>query len=139
MPDPDAVRLDGVHVLVVDDDEDTRDLLELYLANRGATVTTARSGGEAVAMVSESGAHVIISDISMPGMSGLEFMRRVRDLPGQAAKRTPAIAFTALRDQVHRTEALASGFHVYLLKPLAPRMVAQEVARLHREGQAGAA
>jgi CheY-like chemotaxis protein len=136
MADPDNLRLDGVHVLVVDDHEDTRDLLQLYLANRGATVTTARSGGEALASLAKTGAHVIVSDISMPGMSGLELMRRVSDLPGQAAKRTPAIAFTALREQGHRKEALASGFQVYLLKPLDPGIVVQEVARLHREAQA---
>src|SRR5437016_7377785 len=99
-------HLDGIHVLVVDDNEDARKVLEAYLIYVGAKVTTARSGGEALAIVAQVQAHVIVSDVSMPGMTGIEFIREVRKLPGQAERPTPAIAFTAFADRQSRSEAL---------------------------------
>ena len=127
-------HLDGIHVLVVDDNEDARKVLEAYLIYVGAKVTTARSGGEALAIVAQVQAHVIVSDVSMPGMTGIEFIREVRKLPGQAERPTPAIAFTAFAERQSRQEALSSGFDVYLVKPVDPLDIAHEIARLHQAG-----
>ncbi len=135
MTDPEPPRLEGVHVLVVDDNEDARYVLDSYLTHVGATVTTARSGGEALGVLGEVQAHVIVSDLSMPGFSGHDFIRRVRELPGQADRPTPAIAVTASDDRESRQRAMASGFQVYLVKPIDPVTVAQEIERLYRESR----
>ena len=132
MPEEPRPHLDGIHVLVIDDNEDARKVLESYLIYVGAKVTTARSGGEALAIVAQVQAHVIVSDVSMPGMTGIEFIRAVRKLPGQAERPTPAIAFTAFADRQSRSEALESGFNVYLVKPVDPLDIAHEIIRLHQ-------
>jgi CheY-like chemotaxis protein len=132
MPEPDPPRLDGVHVLLVDDNEDARTILESYLTHLGANVTTARSGGEGLGKLHEVQAHVIVSDLSMPGMTGQEFLRHVRAMPSQAERPTPAIAFTAFSDETNRRQALESGFQVYLVKPVDPLRVVEEIERLMR-------
>jgi CheY-like chemotaxis protein len=126
----DRPHLKGVHVLVVDDNEDARNVLSEYLVHLGATVTTAKSGGEALAVVAQIQAHVIVSDISMPGMTGIELIREVRKLPGQRECPTPAIAFTAFARKQDEREALSSGFDVYRAKPIDPLDLAREIARL---------
>jgi len=127
--------LRGIHVLLVDDNEDARYVLLSYLHHFGANVATARSGGEALAIVSEVRAHVIVSDLSMPGMTGAEFMQQLRALPGQSENPPPAIAVTAFDDPVIRRSASANGFAVYLTKPVDPMTVVREVERLFRESQ----
>ena len=129
-------HLDGIHVLVVDDNEDARAVLAEYLMHVGATVTTARSGGEALAVVAQIQAHVIVSDISMPGMTGIELIRELRRLPGQDERPTPAIAFSAFTDRQYEREARQNGFDLYLKKPVDPLDVAFHVARLHRAAAA---
>ena len=76
----DAPDLTGLHVLVVDDNEDARIILGAYLQQLGASVTLARNAGDALAAMNELRAHVIISDLSMPGMDGLELLTRIRSL-----------------------------------------------------------
>jgi CheY-like chemotaxis protein/anti-sigma regulatory factor (Ser/Thr protein kinase) len=109
--------LEGVRVLVVDNDAETRDLLSQALAVNGARVTTAESAREAFAQLSTGGADVLVSDIGMPGEDGFSLMRRVRSLPGIPG-RIPAIALTAYARASDQAEAMEAGYQMYLAKPV---------------------
>jgi CheY-like chemotaxis protein len=123
--------LQGVSVLVVDDNPDALDLLETMLTYYGALTVTADSGKEALARLASMRVDIIISDISMPGFSGHDFLRAVRRLPGQAAARhTPAIALTAFNEPGQREEALRAGFQAYWVKPFDPAALVHEISRL---------
>src|SRR5687767_12484077 len=124
MAAPTPPNLHGVHVLLVDDTEDALEILRSYLMHVGATLTTARSGSEALGMLQQIQAHVIVSDLSMPGFTGFEFIERLREVPGQRARPTPAIAFTAFADAANRARALDSGFQVFVSKPTDPLGIA---------------
>jgi CheY-like chemotaxis protein len=130
------LRLTGIHVLVVDDNEDALYVLRSYLEYHGACVLTARSGADALATLIQVRAHVIVSDLSMPGMTGIDFIRLVRALPGEAESPTPAIAVTAFDDLANRRQAQLTGFEAYLTKPVNPMTVVEEVERLHQKSQA---
>lgn len=127
---PDVPQLNGLHILIVDDNDDAREILESYFALLGANVTSARSGGEALGMLQEVAAHVIVSDLSMPGMTGHQFLEHVRRMPSQAEKPTPAIALTAFDDPENRREAVRSGFDVYLVKPVDPLTIVHHIQEL---------
>jgi PAS domain S-box-containing protein len=111
------VRLDGARVLAVDDEEDALVLLRLVLESAGATVTTAPSARRALELLQESEFDAVIADLGMPGMDGLEFIRRVRQLSTPSNK-VPAAALTAYTRSEDRAQALASGFQLHLAKPL---------------------
>jgi PAS domain S-box-containing protein len=109
-------RLIGVHVLVVDDEPDARDLLRRVLEEQGAIVTTATSGEEALQTLSASPAHVIVSDIGMPLMDGYQFMRSLRSTQSRG-ERIPAIALTAFARAEDRKKCLLAGYQAHLAKP----------------------
>ena len=112
-----GTALDGLRVLVVDDDPDTRELLAVSLGASGARVATAQSADEALRLLENGGADVIVSDIGMPVVDGYMLMQRIRALPG-AAGRVPAIALTAYARPQDRQDALAAGYQVHLPKPV---------------------
>ena len=112
-----APRLDGVHVLVVDDDLSTRELLTEALGTTGARVTVADSAPQALEQLSTAGVDVIVSDIAMPGEDGFWLMERIRALPGELG-RTPAIALTALARREDRARAIAAGYQMHFAKPV---------------------
>jgi CheY-like chemotaxis protein len=115
---------------VVDDDEDTRDVLRAYLSHHGALVTAAGDGSEALVALHRVKVHVIVSDLSMPGMDGHELLLRTRKLPDEVTRPTPAIALTAFDSVEHRRRALDVGFSAYLAKPLDPDTLVQAIVRL---------
>jgi CheY-like chemotaxis protein len=121
-------RLRGVHVLFVDDNFDTVEIMTTCLRLNGAHVETAASGAEALSLLQTARPHVIVSDLSMPGMTGIEFIQQVRKLPREDEHPTPAIAFTAYSEK--REAALAAGFQAYVMKPLDPDLMVAEVVRL---------
>lgn len=126
-----APNLVGVHVLLVDDNEDARAILGTYLEHLGATVTYARNAGDALAAMNELRAHVIVSDLSMPGMDGLELLTRIRSLPAEQDSPTPAIAFSGFVDQ--DGPAQLAGYAKFIRKPADPLEIAVEIAMLlHR-------
>lgn len=112
-----APRLDGIRVLVVDDDPNTLDLLTEALGTTGAQVTAADSAPHALEQLNNAGADVIVSDIAMPGEDGFWLMERIRALPGEVG-RTPAIALTALARREDRARAIAVGYQLHLAKPV---------------------
>ena len=109
-----------LRVLVVEDDDNTRYALEHYFRHHGAMVTTAASGSDALDIVRQVTTDVIINDIVMPGMTGLDLIRAVRALPDQRERPTPAIAISAQALPSQRKEALEAGFDVFLVSPSTP-------------------
>jgi signal transduction histidine kinase/CheY-like chemotaxis protein len=123
--------LDGVRALVVDDDDDARDLLATVLRQYGGESQLAASAEEALALLgSGEQFDVLISDIGMPGESGYDLLRRVRALAPAQGGEIPALALTAFGRGVDRSRALAAGFQQHLPKPVEPAELAQAVAGL---------
>ena len=112
-----VTRLDGVRILVVDDDPNTLDLLTEALATSGAQVTAAGSARYALERLRADGADIIVSDIAMPDEDGFWLMNRIRSLPGQIS-RTPAIALTALARTEDRRRVMEAGYQMHLTKPV---------------------
>ena len=117
-------RLDGVRVLVVDDQEGTRARVAGLLSECGAAAMTAASGQEAVSLLRDHQFDVLVCDIAMPGEDGYQVLRRIRDLEAQQgtppAGRLAAIALTAMSRSEDRLRALRAGFQTYLAKPVEP-------------------
>ena len=126
--DPD---LTGVHIFLVDDDEDARHIFGSYLRHLGAVVTVARNGAEALGMLQQARAHVIVTDLSMPGIDGVEFVSRLRGHRGEAAAPTPVIAVTAFPENYVREAMHELGFRSYLIKPVNPERIAREVLAVY--------
>jgi PAS domain S-box-containing protein len=132
--EPHAV-LDGIRVLVVDDEADGRALLARLMRDAGATVHEAASATAAMKLLEGRRVDVILSDISMPEVDGFEFIRRVRALPDAAASNTPAIAVTAYARQEDRERSLLAGFQQHVAKPYSFPELATAIATL-RKGRA---
>lgn len=107
----------GVHVLVVEDTDDSRELLRMALEYCGALVTTAASADEAKRILENLRPHVLISDIAMPD-NGLDLIREVKAVAQTRGLHIPAIAITAYRGM--REKLLAEGFAELVEKPLDP-------------------
>jgi CheY-like chemotaxis protein len=122
-------RLDGVRVLVVEDDADTRDVVSNLLATHGATVEGADSVASALEKLRRAPPDVVVSDIGMPDESGLSLARRLRaEIPGGAD--IPAVALTAYARPQDERNALAAGFDRYVSKPSPPDVLARTVHEL---------
>ncbi len=125
-------ELAGTTVLAVDDDEDARGLLRFVLERCGATVVTASSADEAMALLRQHHPHVLLADVEMPGEDGYSFMSRVRALPPEEGGDIPAAALTASVSAQDRMNALQSGFQYHVAKPVAPTELAAVVSALRR-------
>jgi CheY-like chemotaxis protein len=125
--DPD---LTGVHVMLVDDNEDPLNILGSYLRHLGALVT-ARNGAAALVMLQQGQAHVIVTDMSMPGRDGVEFVTRLRGHRSEADAPTPVIAVTAFPENYVREAMHELGFRSYFVKPANPERIAREVLAVH--------
>ena len=110
--------LEGVNVLVVDDDPDTRDMLAMMLEMYGASVETAATARDGVRLVEGRQLGIILCDITLPDADGYEFLARVRTIANGA--RVPAIALTGRGLDDDRARALAAGYSLHLTKPVAP-------------------
>src|SRR5688572_7755943 len=124
--------LEGVRILLVEDDEDIRDLLRMALEERGAALTAVDSARAAVAAIEARAPDIVISDISMPGDDGHALMRKVRALPLTRGGKVPAIALTALDSREARVASRAAGFHYHHVKPVDPGKLVEIVAGLVR-------
>lgn len=111
-------RLDGLKILIVDDEPDTRDMLKAGLSRCGAEVVAAASVTEALAALSADLPGLLISDIGMPGEDGYELIRRLRKLPDKEGGRIPAIALTAYARVEDRMNALRAGYQMHVPKPV---------------------
>ena len=115
---PSLARLDGVKVMVVEDDDDSRDFLTEALELRGATVASANGVAAALAKFDSFRANVLVSDIAMPDADGYELIRRVRAFPHERGGLTPAIALTAHTRAEVRELVRQAGFHQLEPKPV---------------------
>jgi CheY-like chemotaxis protein len=112
-------RLNGLTVLVVDDQEDARDLMATLFEGAGAKVTLADSVQAALTAIDEVHFGVLVSDIGMPGEDGYDLVRRLRSSEeARSAPLLPAIAVTAFGTPEDRKKALAVGFQEHLVKPI---------------------
>jgi CheY-like chemotaxis protein len=125
-----APRLDGVHVLAVDDEPDALGLVRVALEEAGARVTTVTSGSAALDALTEAAPDVLIADIGMPGMDGLSLIRAIRQTLEDPGRSIPAAALTAYARSQDRTAALASGFQAHIPKPVDPDELVAAVAAL---------
>ena len=117
-PELASSKLKGVHVLLVDDDEDTLRLITAALAQGEAEVTAVSSAEAAIEVLRTLTPDVLISDIAMPNEDGYQFLARVRALNLDHLKLMPAVAITAYAREEDRMQAFASGYEAYLAKPL---------------------
>lgn len=126
-------NLDGMTVLIVDDDADSLKLVATALGQCGAEVLQATSVASAMESLEQSAPAVIVSDIAMPGQDGIDLLRQVRalDVP---LRDVPIVALTAFTSDEDRRRILAAGFDEYMTKPVAPLQLMQLVAALRQPG-----
>jgi CheY-like chemotaxis protein len=129
--------LSGVRVLLVEDDADSRELLEVVLSGAGMIVDSASSVAEAFEALMVNRPDVIVSDIGMPFENGYSFLRNLRQVLLEEGASIPAVAVTGFARPEDRDRALAAGFSVHLAKPIDPEQVLRVLADLIRQEQGG--
>jgi signal transduction histidine kinase/CheY-like chemotaxis protein len=125
-------ELDGLHLLLVDDEPDTRDMLRLMLEGCGAQVRLAGSVAEGLRLFEAEPPDVLVSDIGMPEENGYDLIRKIRALPPAAGGDTPAVALTAYARSEDRTRALIAGFTNHVAKPVEPLELLAVIASMAR-------
>lgn len=133
--EPCSQRLDGIHILLVDDQQDSRDMLRYALEGYGALVTVAASAEHAVTLFWQVRPNVLVTDLSMPGGDGYELLRILRTIEHPGGDRTPAILVTGLPPHEHRERARLAGFAALLPKPLDIKALCAAIVRLVRDGE----
>jgi PAS domain S-box-containing protein len=124
-----SAPLQGLSVLIVEDDQDTRAFISRVLVEAGAMVTEAASGDEALAAIRSNTLSVLVSDIGMAKQDGYQLIRNVREA-GYGADILPAIALTAFSRAQDRADAIKAGFQLHLIKPIAADRLTTAIAAL---------
>jgi PAS domain S-box-containing protein len=127
---PEPLGLQGLRILIVDDETDALDLISMELAQHGAKVTPASSAAEALQSLSQEAFDVLISDIGMPQMDGYDLIRRVRKQEVGKQKPIPAIALTAYARVQDRMRAILAGYSTHVAKPVEATELLTVVASL---------
>ena len=122
--------LDGLRILVVDDDADAREVISTILSQTGAEVATASSAAQAIDLVDRWVPNVLISDIGMPGEDGYQLIRKLRARSADKSTQIPAIALTAFTRSQDRLRALSSGYQTHVTKPIEPLELVTVIASL---------
>ncbi len=133
-PEVPADLLYGIDALVVDDEEDARELMRMTLESYGAHVRTAAGAGEAVAAFEQQVPDVLISDIGMAGEDGYALIARIRSRPTHQGGEVPAVALTAYASEADRERTRAAGYDAHVAKPFEPSSIAalvRELANTH--------
>jgi CheY-like chemotaxis protein len=125
-----AAPLRGVQLLMVDDDQDALDMLSLLLADAGASVRTATSAAEALALLRWIRPDVLLSDLAMPDEDGYSLIRSLRTVERESGRRTPAVALTAYVRVQDRARAVDAGFDVFVEKPVDPEELVSVIGGL---------
>jgi CheY-like chemotaxis protein len=123
-------ELYGFKILVVDDDLDTRELIQWVLVRAGADVTAAESAAQALEALDRERFHILVSDIMMPDEDGYSLLKKVRALPPERGGRIPAVALTAHSLVQDRLQSLRAGFQSHVPKPLVPEELVEVVSSL---------
>lgn len=135
----DGLMLKGLQILVVEDDHDSREVLQLFLEQSGAIVQSVPSARDAMAVFqrpSNSLPDVMISDLAMPEEDGYSLISRVRQLPAEQGGRIPAIALSAFATNESKQKAIDCGFDFYSSKPFEPDMLTRDIVNVlrHKSG-----
>ncbi|WP_370143942.1 response regulator [Chroococcidiopsis sp. CCALA 051] len=125
-----SLDLNGIKILVTDDDTDTREFVAFLLEQQGATVTSAKSAVEALTALNQSQFHVLISDIGMPEVDGYMLLRQVRKSLSAGQRQIPAIALTAYAGEIDYQQAVVAGFQLHLTKPIEPNDLLQAIVQV---------
>jgi CheY-like chemotaxis protein len=125
-----AVKFDGLRVLLVEDDEDSRKLLETMLKRYGAEVTSCSSVRLALASFEEKPPDILISDIAMPEQDGYDLLRKIRALPPERGGDVAAIAVSGYATRRDRERALAGGYQLHLAKPVEQSELVSAIASI---------
>jgi signal transduction histidine kinase len=123
-------RLDGVRILLVEDERDAQEVIGVILAQAGADVTAVGSAGEALIRLAEGRWDIIVSDIAMPESDGYALLAEVRRQPAERGGRVPAIALSAFARPDDEALSLAAGFQVHLRKPVRPEDLVATIRQL---------
>ena len=123
-----SLQLEGVSILVVDDEQDSREVLAELLRHYGAQTRIAASAEEALSEIAHRAPQVLLSDIGMPSVDGFELVRRVRELIPESEM--IALALTGLGSAQDRQRALAEGFQVCMVKPVDPEHLVEAIRQL---------
>jgi len=129
--------LDGINVLIVEDEPDTRDLLTTILQECGANVAAVGSAKDAITSIQHNLPNVLLSDIGMTGENGYDLIKEIRALPSEKGGNIPAVALTAYAGSLDRRRALIAGFHVHLAKPVEPDELLAVIGSLGRTTSGG--
>jgi PAS domain S-box-containing protein len=130
-----AAKLDGIHVLIVDDERDALELLTTVLTQSGAVVTSASGAAEALEKLQTTEPDLLVSDIEMANEDGYSLIRKVRAWEAERGRRIPAIALTAHARPSDRLRALAEGFQIHMPKPVEPAELVLAIANLTDGGR----
>ena len=131
----DTRRLNGFNILIVEDDPDSREVLQIFLEQSGASVKTADSARAAMSYFNDPKAKrpdVLISDLAMPEEDGYSLIARIRELPAEKGGQVPALALSAFASAESRQRAFEAGFHRYLTKPFEPGLIVDQVIALRQ-------
>jgi signal transduction histidine kinase/CheY-like chemotaxis protein len=128
--DDETSLFEGLSVLVVDDDDETRLVIGAHLEAHGARVLTAASAAAALDLLKRERVDVMLADVAMPGQDGYTLIRTIRGLPATEIASIPAAALTAFARNEDREKALQAGFQLHLAKPVEARALVAAVAKL---------
>jgi CheY-like chemotaxis protein len=126
-------EVSGMKVLLVEDDKDSRDMLEMVMSTYGLAVDCAESAAEAFEKIKCNRPDAIVSDIGLPGEDGYELIRKIRSLPESEGGATPAIALTGYVSVQDRNLAINAGFHDHVSKPVDPKLLLALLSNLRGE------
>jgi CheY-like chemotaxis protein len=129
-------KINGLRVLVVEDDQDTRDLMGHVLRSHGATPILAASVPEALEVFTTDKPDVVVTDIGLPGYNGYALISAIRQQKEPELGKVPVIALTAFSTEDDRRIALSSGFNEYLCKPFDPGELIGAIKHLSEEHRA---
>lgn len=130
IPSKDPLDLNGISVLVVDDERDSRDIIAFALELSGAKVTAVASAREALQALTSSIPDVLAIDLGMPDLDGYELLRQIKLWMKERGKLIPAIAVTAYAGERDRQQAMATGFDLHISKPIEIQALAAAIAQL---------
>ena len=122
--------LNGLRVLVVDDEADTRLIISTVIARTGAEVKACQSAREALEILEQWRPDVLMSDIAMPGEDGYSLINKVRSLPAERGGHIPAAAFSAYAREEDRKRSLAAGYQMHIAKPVSSGRLVETIAHL---------
>ncbi len=128
-----SLDLNGVRVLVVDDETDSRELVAFILEEAGAKVVTATSATEALMVLTQFKPDVLVSDIGMPEINGYMFLQQVRSLSPEQGGQIPALALTAYAGDYNQQQAIAAGFQRHVPKPVEPNALVETIVNIVRQ------